>query len=553
MVAAVLVFAAAALPPAATAHPIPLTGSSEGGWLAAPQVAEECPTKLDAERFAGADELFRANGRMAAFGRRPTGSPAHERFVDYVAARLRALRDVRVESLPYPIRRQTPTTVALDAHAPGRPAEPVRVAGELPYSKPTTRSGVTAPLVYVPPEQTLADVDVRGKIVVRDAVTVSVPNAAIAALQWFTYDPELVLTRTIGESYERENAGEARVNDLRAAGERGAAGLIFVHGFPHEQKKGQYAPYEGVQWPVPAVFLGADEGRRVKQLAAQGGTARLVHTARVERVETRMLVATLPGLSDEKIVVQSHTDGMNAVWDNGPIAMLAMAEYFDRLGKGCRPRTLQFAFTTAHLYQHLVPPDRDGSAEQFAKRIDREYDNGKVALVLAMEHMGARGWKAVPRGGGRPGRVLEHAERNEPTSMFMGESPALISTAAKTVAEHDLRETIALRGADLPGLQIPPHDNYGGEGNPYQHHLLPTIALITAPWTLFDPAFGLEELVDRDLLHRQTLVFSDLVHAFSVVPREVLGGGYVGYREARRLTCGTALEALNLVRHCNGP
>ena len=61
--------------------------------------------------------------------------------------------------------------------------------------------------------------------------------------------------------------------------------------------------------------------------------------------------------------------GMNALWDNGPIAILAMADYFSKLGKGCLPRTLQFVFTTGHLYQHLVAPDRDGSAEQLCFRL----------------------------------------------------------------------------------------------------------------------------------------------------------------------------------------
>ena len=40
-----------------------------------------------------------------------------------------------------------------------------------------------------------------------------------------------------------------------------------------------------------------------------------------------MLIATLPGGSSERLVVASHTDGMNAVWDNGPISMLALAKH----------------------------------------------------------------------------------------------------------------------------------------------------------------------------------------------------------------------------------
>ena len=52
----------------------------------------------------------------------------------------------------------------------------------------------------------------------------------------------------------------------------------------------------------------------------------------------------------ERIVFASHTDGMNAVWDNGPTAILALAQYFASLPLECRSRTIEFAFTTAHLY-----------------------------------------------------------------------------------------------------------------------------------------------------------------------------------------------------------
>ena len=112
---------------------------------------------------------------------------------------------------------------------------------------------------------------------------------------------------------------------------------------------------------------------------------------------------------------------------------------------------------------------------------------------------------------------------------------------------HDVRESIALRGADLPGLRIPPHQNFGGEGGPYHKHLLPTVALVEGPWSLYNPAFGIEA-VDRDLLHRQTLLFTDVVHAASAIPRELLGGGYLAERAARAAICGSALAAMGLAR-----
>jgi hypothetical protein len=555
-VALVAAVAAAALPAVASAGGVPtfVDPAPRSGWLAAPRTAPSCPTTTDRKAFPSADELYALNEKMASYGARATGSPQHRRWVRALQERLAKLPGVQLEHVDYPINRWTETKVALRVRANGGTAEKLRVAGPVPYAKPAPKGGIAAPLVYVPTGTPVAKADVRGKIVVRDAVMTSIPNAALTALQWFTYDPGGGLLAQIAESYEREN-NAVRVADMLDAGAAGAAGVIFLRPFPSDQVAGEYAPYEGIQWPVPSLFAGADEAARIRQLAQQGGTARITLEAQVKRVNTRMLLATLPGLSDEKLVVQSHTDGMNAVWDNGPVAMAEMAEYFASIGKQCRPRTLLFAFTTGHLYQHLVDPDRDGSAEQVAKRLDAEYDRGKVAAVFAMEHMGAKRFKVVPRGGGKPGgEIVRDGKHLETTSIFVGESPLLIADLATAVARADVKETIALRGADLPGLQIPPHANYGGEGIPYQAHLIPVVALVTQPWPLFMPAFtDTAALIDKGQLYRQTIAFTELVHTAATQPRELLGGGYLAYRAARTLVCGTALEALGLVRRCNGP
>jgi len=553
---AVLVAAALALPAGARADGVPalVDPAPHSGWLAAPRTAERCPTTTDRGRFGSADELYALNEKMASYGARATGSPQHRRWIHHLQDRLKKLPGVQLEHVDYPIRRWTDTKVALRVRTSGGKAEKLRVAGPVPYAKPAPKGGVAAPLVFVPNGTAISKADVRGKIVVREHVNTSIPNAVLAALQWWTYDPQGTLAAQITENYERENSS-VRATDMLAAGAGGAAGVIFLRPFPADQVAGEYAPYEGIQWPVPSVFAGADEAARIKQLAAEGGSARITLDAQVKRVNTRMLLATLPGLTDEQLVVQSHTDGMNAVWDNGPVAMVEMAEYFAKLGKQCRPRTLLFAFTTGHLYQHLVDPDRDGSAEQIAKRLDAEYDRGKVAAVYAIEHMGARRFKTVARGGGKPGReIVPDAKHMETTSIFVGESPVLIADLLTAVAKGGVTETIALRGADLPGLQIPPHANYGGEGIPYQAHLIPVVALVTAPWPLFMPAFtDTAALIDKGQLYRQTIAFTELVHITAPRPRELLGGGYVAYRLVRDLTCGTALEALGLVRHCNGP
>jgi hypothetical protein len=521
------------------------TTSGTSAVPAAPLRAEGCPTAADPSAFADADRMLELNKVMSDFGPRPTGSRSHERFIDWLRKRMSALPGMGMESIGYEFDRWTERRSEVELL--GGPAEssPVPVSSAVPYSASTAAQGVTAPLAYVPSDTAIGDQDVAGKIVVRDFLPASVPNAVFTALSWWSYDPDLVLTQTIAGSYERDWLSGQRQVDLRAAEDAGAAGLVFVHGFPHEQVAGHYAPYDGIRWGVPAVYVGADEGAQLQNAAASGRSARLRLDAAEGPATTHALVATLPGASDERIVVTSHTDGINAVWDNGPISMLAMAEHFASLPQQCRPRTLQFIFTTGHLFQALGGPGtHDGSARMMAEQLDADYDKGTVATVLAVEHMGARNYVPAPREG-HPGRELVPSGLNEASSFFIGESPALIESVLQSVVTNDLRETIALRGADLPGPHIPPHYSFGGEGGPYHQRLVPTIAFVTGPWTLFNPAFGLEA-IDKELLRDQTLVFADIVHNIETLPREALGGGYLAYREARDVFCSSALGAFGL-------
>jgi hypothetical protein len=64
-------------------------------------------------------------------------------------------------------------------------------------------------------------------------------------------------------------------------------------------------------------------------------------------------------------------------------------------------------------------------------------------------------------------------------------------------------------------------------------HLIPTVAYIAAPWTLFNPGYGLEQ-IDFDLLRRQTLQFTDLLVQMRGAPQAKIAGKYTQYRKERR-------------------
>jgi len=492
--------------------------------------ASECPTTIDPAAFASEDVLRAGNQVEADFGERPTASPNHEAFIDWVDGQLNTIPGLQRDDIPITIDRQLETGASLSVNTTGGPVS-FPVAGAVPYSLATDAS---APLVHVPTGTAINTVDVAGRIVVRDSPPGTIPNALFFAVGYYVHDPDLSFDHA--GNYERDwlNAAQ-RITDLTHAQDGGAAGLVLVHQLPRDQVRNSYAPYPGEYWQIPALYLGVDEGTQLEQMLASGEaqTGQLAISATRDRqATTRTLVARLPGASNERIVVESHTDGMNPVWDNGPIALLALARYFAALPIECRPRTIEFVFTTAHLYLSQA------GAFQYAKILDSDYDKGTVALVVALEHLGAQEYVATPRTDG-PGRRLQASGQSEMFAIFSMESPLLVSALTQQVVAHDLRRSWILRGADAPQAGFPPHRSFGGEGGPYREQVVPTIAAITGPWTLFDPAFGME-LVDFGLMRRQAMAFGDVILSVADKPRELIAGADTAYRAGRDATAPSA-------------
>jgi hypothetical protein len=283
------------------------------------------------------------------------------------------------------------------------------------------------------------------------------------------------------------------------------------------------------------VFLGADQGQAITKALATGKpvTGHIVVRAGVRRISTPTVIATLPGQSPQRIVIDSHTDGTNAVEDNGPIAMVDMARYFAHRSLACRPRTFQFVFPTAHFYQRVASPTmRYGGAGVIAAQLDKDYDQGTVSSVVTIEHLGAIDYEPVPRGGGRPGEVLRPNGLRAIQFIAITPSPSLVSAVSDVVTHYDMQRTIMLQGSDAPGATTPSHCNFGGEGTPYNVHLLPTIGIIAAPQSLYDPTFGMAG-IDFNVMHSEVLGFTDLLNRLGPISQSAVAGDITTERMRR--------------------
>ena len=517
-------------------------GAAEAAPVQAPATHKQCAGVMDPNTFASAEDLESMMRKITRFGLRTTASPAHARTIDYLEHQMRGIKGMQVRSDPYEILRWQPTagghrrrlekSGALFTAGHGNSRHRIPVAGAVPYSLPTAARGHEGQVVYLPPGQAITPENARGKIVMVDFPYTPLPYNLLFALSYYA-TPDLA--GEAGKLYDR-GGFENTDGVMTAAGRAGAAGVIVAFDFPRRQMRGYFEPHRGTHYRVPAVWVGVDEREQLKALAAQGRTASVAVRAKADRATTRNLIATLPGRSPERIVIDANTDGNTWVQENGVTAMVALARALSRLPLECRPRTFEFVFATAHL--HI---SREGTV-RYARQLDKDYDAGTVAFAFAMEHLGTRELVPVPRADG-PGRRLEFTGKGEPFFFFASESTPLFTTAIDQTQRHQLDRTLVMRGADAPNpSRVPPQCSFGGIGGIFHgQHLIPTLAMISGPWSLWAPSFG-ATAVDFGRARRQAIAAGDAILALQDVPREEIAGPFIGYRQRRAAGAPTCPE-----------
>ena len=149
-----------------------------------------------------------------------------------------------------------------------------------------------------------------------------------------------------------------------------------------------------------------------------------------------------------------------------------------------------------------------------------------------MEHLGTRELLPQPDPDGA-GQRLEFTGQGEPFLFAAGDSEVLRETAVNVTKGRNLDRTAVLQGLALPDPnRVPPICSMGGLGTFTQGHLVPTLAMISGPWSLYAPSFR-RSAIDFKRMRSQLLAVGDTVLALDEVPREEIAGDYPSYREQR--------------------
>ncbi|MCU1363974.1 MAG: hypothetical protein JWM55_1802 [Acidimicrobiaceae bacterium] len=369
---------------------------------------------------ADADRVYELVAEAAALGPRLPGSAALRRFEEILATGF-AASGLTVELLPYTVRSWVATEWSLSL---GNGRSDVVVSGYYPESGVTALEGTTAPLVYIGTvgDAEVHDDEIRGSLVVVDYPLRRVPLGYSA---WGVHDRD---QRDVLTAWEHPPVLWAQLDELRArVASAGAVGLIAVWtGTPDfevddAEVMGLYEPIrppsvqkmfakttvEGTRsyrpeprTELPAVWVAPSGRDELLAAAAAGGEATLKLCADVtEAAPVNSVVATLPGMTEEAIVLVTHTDGVNALQENGGSVLLAIAESLARLPLESRRRTVVFACVTGHMCREVF--EVDGTTPTLAESdgllVQRPALAEAAVVALGVEHVGCTEW--VPQGG----------------------------------------------------------------------------------------------------------------------------------------------------------
>ena len=133
---------------------------------------------------------------------------------------------------------------------------------------------------------------------------------------------------------------------------------------------------------TPGFFMGFEDGRTLRDLVGTGESVTI--SARVETemragLTSASVYGTLPGTTDETIYVMAHMDGYyDAALDNasGMAVMIGLAEYFARVPRADRRRSITFIGTAGH---HVGSPNAPYLRDQGMLE--------KTALMINCEHI----------------------------------------------------------------------------------------------------------------------------------------------------------------------
>jgi hypothetical protein len=322
----------------------------------------------------------------------------------------------------------------------------IPVASYWAYSGSTDDEGITASLVMYDKQ---ADPAIyAGKIVVFEVPGLEEPLPSIfqeAGYEFATDQDTIGSNRILAANQWYQTNYVTRFGRLNRAMQKNAAlGALVIFSMGPERAAGLYT------FPLldpgvvgkPGLYLDRNAGAVVKAAAEAGEEATLRLLAKQEEATGHFYTAFLPGRdygteADEYVLLITHGDGPNLTQDNGGLALMAIVQYFGKVPKAERQKTLAIMIDSQHFTPHR---HRDDWYTMHPEIVER------IVATIGVEHLGQ--YEYVEQGD----RFVQSG-LPETTIVFAQDNDRLIEAAISGVQAFGVPRTM---------VQSPPR---GGQGN----------------------------------------------------------------------------------------
>jgi hypothetical protein len=229
--------------------------------------------------------------------------------------------------------------------------------------------------------------------------------------------------------------------------EKGAAAVGIVYGISDN-----FAVWQGTG-DGPGFNLGYADGMRLRDRLGRGERVMVRYTMESEMrsgLRAASVWGTLPGASDEEILIIAHMDGyFQAALDNGSglAVMMGLIEHYAKTPREARPRTLRFLGSVGH----------HGGPGTSWLHDNRETALANTVLAINLEHVAAVRTKYW-------GRNLRMMNAVSPMRWWVNGGPALLDTVLDAFNRFNVGVTADMESGasgemgrmarDVPSMQV---------------------------------------------------------------------------------------------------
>jgi len=453
---------------------------------------------VDVARLPNADELQQWHVEKARMGATFSGSPAWHAHMQFVEAALsdRGVVDITKEPITYTRWFAADNPDAGERNLRIDDTE-VPIAGYWAYSGSTDKTGVTAPLIYYE-RKTPVDA-LKNHIVVFDVGSVpkSMGPMFKAGNEYETDDrkhDELAIASD--QLYQGNYITRFGKFDELLKGS-GAAGAIVIYDMSPGRARGLYTfpLLTPGMFGVPGIYVDRVAGEKVRPAARAGQTASMTLVATEEETETYFFYGYLPGQNygtdaEELVLLVTHSEGPNLTQENGTLGILGIIDYFSKIPRADRDRTLLIMFDPQHYMpgRHLVHWYEDHPDIM-----------SKVVASIGVEQLGQREYAEQGNEFGLNGLP-------EPTLIFAQDNDRLVEIAIQAVKGNDIPRT---------EVRVPSRSKQGmwaGLGDVAIKYNIPGFAISSGMSGYWTTTPGLESF-DKELCFRQIGALAQLTDA----------------------------------------